>query len=536
MNWLKKIEKIVLIGMIVIGVVGRFVWLDKFPSGMSHDEIEYVMSAKSYWEKGSDLSGIRFPESIFRTKTEGIISFLPAMLLAPIYGNIPLSQTTARLPYGLLNLLTGCGLFLWIREIFKNKKIAIWGLILFLFSPWSFYFSRMASDTAWALMFSVFGLWQLQKQKRSNLVMAFILLLLAFFSYHGAKVVLPLAILWGAIIYKNKNTWIMTIGFLAVALGYFGALKFLPDSIYGSRKSDIVFLDQELLANKVDTQRKLTVENKFTQVFENKLIAGIEIFTKNYLTAFSPAVLLSEGDGRGTYSFKNHGLLYLIEVFLILVGLVWLFKTKNNYRWYLVGLILISPIATGLSLVETSVINRSFLLLPLFLILGAIGINQTRFRPFLLLILVVSFINFLFFYFYRWPKVNQESYFLSERVMANYLRRNKDINIVVINDEPREIKLEAEFYGSKNKFIEYINYCPKIFDRETVYLIERSLDCQIKDYLSIKEEEFWGPLILIVNDKLCEKENLEPWVNRKVDDYAIEKMDNKNFCQRWIRK
>ena len=109
----------------------RFLWLDRFPIGISHDEIEYILSSKTYFLKGVDLSGASFPISIFKTKTEGIISFLVPILLSPYYGPVNINQFTSRLPYVLLSLATIYILFLLVKKLF-NKQIALISVIVFL--------------------------------------------------------------------------------------------------------------------------------------------------------------------------------------------------------------------------------------------------------------------------------------------------------------------------------------------------------------------------------------------------------------------
>ncbi len=45
-------------------VLIHFLWLDKFPVGMTNDELEYIVSSKSYALTGKDISGVGFPISI----------------------------------------------------------------------------------------------------------------------------------------------------------------------------------------------------------------------------------------------------------------------------------------------------------------------------------------------------------------------------------------------------------------------------------------------------------------------------------------
>lgn len=557
----------------LILIAAHFWYLDKFPPGMNHDELEYVLSAKSYFLTGADLSGSYFPKSIFQTQTEGIISFLPALLLSPYFGLVPLNQFTARLPYVLINLITTLILYFLVKKLFKNEVFAKLTAAVFLVNPWSFYLSRTATDTAFSMMFYLWGvLWCLDKSKKKHWG-SLVIFILGFLSYHGAKVIfLPLIL-----ICLGYNFWIKKIRFkeglkflvisIVVMVAYFGIGGILGQSINQTRSEDIWILNNDLLSETVNAERRTMVENSFGKLFSNKLTVSVNIFFRKYLTAFSSEVMFISGDTRGTYRFGNHGLFYIVDFFLIFIGLLNLFKNKKKETSFLLCLILVSPLATGLSGVETSVINRSFLLLPVLIIFISFGvlnvckiisskINNVVVTILLLITGLILFLGFLCFYFFRFSIVGQENYFFSQKIIASYTNRNEGKKLVVIASEPREVFLEKIFYSQTNqsiilkKFIKtqdtnlenifFTNSCPESFDSGTVYVIERTKEKCLSNNskkLSISEEQFDGPLYYIINDSLCSNFELQPWLRfRLVENYSIEKLDDKDFCEKWIRQ
>jgi len=571
----KRIWLLLLFLMGLVLIFSRFLYLDRFPIGMSHDEIEYILSAKTYFLSGVDLSNTSFPKSIFQTKTEGIISFLPSILLSPVYGLIPLNQFTARLPYVVINLLTALVLYLLVKKLFEDKTLALISTMIFLANPWSFYLSRTASDTALALLFYLLGIFFILDNSRKKIFLSFLFFTFGFFAYHGAKpILIPLVatcfvyrFFWSKNKLKFKQIGIFFTGIILVFCFYFfGNLKF-PESINQNRSQDIIFFNQNLIASIVDTERKAAIENPFKEIFINKVSVTLRIFTQKYLAVFSPDVLFISGDTRGTYHFGDHGLFFVVDFIFILVGLINLFKKYPSKTKFLLLLVLISPLTTAISVVETSVINRSFLLLPLLVIFSAYGILTSyqfiskKINPlvsflFLALIIMVSFVNFIHFYFFRFPIVGQENYFFSHRIIGNYISRNNKQKTVVIDSEPREVFLEAVFYSSQNQnlilkdFINNQNYqlekttftsvCPKNFDKDTVYIIKTNfLNCihQKEGLKSINEERFGGPLYFIVNDSLCSSFPSQPWLRfHFIKDYLPEKLDDENFCHNWIKK
>lgn len=571
----KKVWLLILFFIGFVLVFSRFLYLDRFPVGMTHDELEYILSAKTYFSSGVDLSNTPFPKSIFQTKTEGVISFLPAIFLSPYYGLVPLNQFTARLPYVIISLLTAITLYLITKKLFNNKYVALVTLLVYLINPWSFYLSRIASDTAFSLLFYLLGIFFILDSSKKKLVLSFIFFTLGFFSYHGAKpILIPLVmvcLIYRYFLSKNKLNLKQAgifLGGIVVVFGFYflGNLLF-PDSINQSRSQEIIFLNYNLISPIVDTDRKSAIESPLKVIFINKATVTLRIFTQKYLTAFSPNVLFISGDTYGTYRFGYHGLFFVVDFVFILIGLINLFKKYPDKTKFLLMLILISPLTTAISTVETSVTNRSFLLLPLLVIISAFGIF-TSYRylsvklnlgislVLLLLILSVSFVNFCQFYFFQFPIVGQENFFFSQRIIGNYIQRNNGYKTVIVDNEPRETFLEAVFYSPKiqnlvlNDFVKNQNYqlsnstftsiCPKNFDKKTVYIVKANfLDCinQKEGLKSINEEQFGGQLYYIVNDSLCSGFELQPWLRfRFAKDYVIEKLDNKTFCQTWVRK
>ena len=395
---------------------------------------------------------------------------------------------------------------------------------------------------------------------------------MGFFSYHGAKpLLIPLVMV--CLIYRCflskqslefKKAGIFFGGIVLVFSVYFLGNLLFPESINQSRSEDILFLNQKIMAPIVNTQRKETLENPFKNIFINKATVAFKIFTQKYLAAFSPDVLLIFGDAYGTYRFGNHGLFFMVDFIFILVGLINLFKKYPDKTKFLLMLLLISPLTTAISTVETSVVNRSFLLLPLLVMFSAYGIftvykfMSIKLKPtisfiLLFLIVLVSYINFCHFYFFQFPIIGQENFFFSHRIIGNYIQKNNGYKTVVVDDEPRETFLETVFYSSKNQTLKdfvknqnnqfnkitFTSVCPKEFDKETTYVIKNSLGCEfVKNNLkSINEEQFGGSLYYVVNDSLCSSYSAQPWLRfHLVNDYQVEKQTVSDFCKTWIKQ
>lgn len=579
-RYFKHFTFVILTLIFVFVIFIKFLWLDKFPVGIYHDEIEYVLSAKSYSLNGTDLSGIGFPLSLFKTETDGKISPIPALILSPFTTIIKLDQANVRIPAVIINLLTAICIGFFIFFLSKNHYAALTGSLIFLINPWSFYLSRYMADSPFALLFFILAIVIFLNQKGKRIWLGLVFFVLGFFSYHAAKLLfLPVTgllviykLIHGSDNFKSKSALIF---FSAAALFFFCFFTisfFIPNSIQNSRADDLIFSKEETVKDQVDEQRRLTITNVVSPIFSNKYTAIFKVFVSKYLTAFSPDVLFLSGDQRATYRFGEHGLLFLVDGFMIFFGLFYLYKKDKKKLFLIVSLLLIAPFPTAISAVETSVINRSFLLLPMFIILSALGIFELSqiasvyskkikivviFSIFV--IYLISYSNFLHFYLYRYPLTQQESYFLSERILANYLAKSTDSKTVVILPKEtiaRSVFLEYVFYSklTNEEFIKVLeklgqnNYsygnliftsnCFEKNEPDLQIIISReSTKCSIKqkENQAIKDQKDSGSIFKIINGLKCQNILLSSFRREHLLNlYNIEILSEQSFCQNWI--
>lgn len=556
-----------LIGLILITIFVHFLWLDRFPVGLSHDEIEYILSSRQYFRQGTDLSGIGFPLSIIKTDTVGIISFLPSLILSPYYGLVPLNLATARLPYIFLNLISAYLIYLIAQKIFHRQLPTLLAVLLFLINPWSFYLSRTATDTPFALLFTLLGIYWTINPPRQKIYPLFLAFLAMFFSYHGAKIIfLPLvlsSLLYHYFYFRQplKKYLLWAVLSLLIPLLYFLAAIHLPGSVINHRMADFLLPSSPTIGRLVNDDRRLAIANKFMPVFSNKFQVYFGLIAQKYLSAFSPDILFISGDPRATYRFGQFGLFYLFDLIFIFMGAYFFIKKHRLPALYFISLIVVAPLPTAISTVETSIINRSFLLLPSLILFITFGFSTIlsffsscfRFaKPLLLFLYIFSFASFAYFYFFRFPVIAQENYFYSQRLLASYLTRiDSDRSVVIVASEPRQLYLESLIFypvTSTTKLIFGPSYqinniiftgdCPSSIAPDTTYFIENSFDrCPALKLssLAIKNEQYLTPLFYLVNDFLCQSSPHSAWINpRLLSDYDLPRLSTGQFCSRWL--
>ncbi|MBU0572419.1 hypothetical protein KKE18_01905, partial [Patescibacteria group bacterium] len=181
----KSIILLLLISIVLIGI--RFLWLDRFPVGINHDEAEVVLSAKTYWKYGTDISLTPFPKSIFTNETSGGLSGLPSFLLTPFIGWAELTLQVARLPFVVLNIASLGLLALIVWQLTKNIVLTFSTIFVGLINPWLFAYSRATTEAPFALFFILLGIYLLFKYQGKKVLYSIIPFILAFYSYFGAK-------------------------------------------------------------------------------------------------------------------------------------------------------------------------------------------------------------------------------------------------------------------------------------------------------------------------------------------------------------
>lgn len=573
----KKLIPILL--LLIIAVVARFYWIDKFPSGIDHDELEVVLSAKTYWRYGVDISNIPFPLSLFSNDTEAGLAGLPSFLLAPVLGPFNLNLRLVRLPYVILSLLTLVFLAKVVYELTKNTVFASAVFAVGLINPWFFTFSRETTESSFAIFFIILGIYLLFKKER-RLISSSLSFIVAFYSYFGAK---PILILLVPSIYfisyvfetrRNLKKYFVPVSLFLVAAGAY----FVISLIFSSNKTlsrridnEAEFLKLGIYSSQVDELRRSSIDFPFRNIFYNKITVGSREMARKYTGWASSDFLFLGGDPRAMYRYEDHGVLYLADYFLIFLGIAGVFLIKSNKKRnilisILVMFFVLGPLPSTISAYGTSYYFRGFLLMPAFIILLAAGATliyeKLPGRLKLLYLYSVSalyfflFINFLVFFFFRYPVKQHSNNYLDGRVMANYVIRSlqKDNKLTVITTSAyyanNAIQFYRESFGGEVKPTEMKDYYKyeglvltedcEDFNKDGVVLVDTKNECKLdlkEQPLLIQNQKDAGVIFKIYGDKLCDGIETPPWRRRHlVLDYEIETMSREEFCNRWVAK
>ncbi len=560
---MKKLSLSLLI-IIILAFFFRLIFLDRIPTGISNDELDYILNSKAVYLTGSDISQTWSPFSLTTPTSSFPQAELPPVLTSLFIGPLPLSLFWSKLPYVFISVATVGLLYLLTKKLIGETEALFVGLIGAL-NPWLIFFGRTAYDTPISIFFYLSALYILLIAKKWHILFAFPLLFLAFYSYIGAKIIfIPFAFV--AIVFswlRNKRYGVQYIILFTLC-----SLLFLLSAISilhnGARVGELSTPNMQQIIEIVNGERRLSIHTPLTTIFSNKYVVFGKYVLDKYFNAFSPKFLFLNGDGKSLFSVWYHGTFYYIDALFLLIGFGVLFKTNKKILGLLTLLIAIAPLPSVVSNVGESYAIRSFLLAPIFLIFIGVGLhyvlNKYRFSWLIIVpIYLLLLLNFINIYFLRNPIYNSESFSLSSRVLVKYLSLKGNNQVFVINGNPATPLKQYLFYtnsynnSSKDEIAKQLKKGGSyIFNRinfidcksasgipNDSLVIFDDVKCVSKsrNEAIIAQLNDGGRLYTINNDNICSSYRLSRYpYGITFSDLNIEKLSAKDFCEKFITR
>ncbi len=477
---------------VVIGLafVLRFWQLGNVPGSVSNDEAAYIYSGYSIWETGRDIAGVKFPLSI---NLDNSFSPVPVYIIAPFVGIFELNAFWGRLPFAF----AGFGsliLFYFIVRMLLKERIALFATFSFTISPWHLHLSRTTLDAVFALFFFLVGFYLFLKfYKKGSILWSFPAFLLSFYSYHGTKLFLVIFIaflLWyfrESILKRKKELGI----FIFLCILMIGSFHYISKTQNVSRQQIFFWSDMIEPTTTVNKDREQSTAPQFLRkIFSNKPIHLARRARENYLEAFSPEYLFLYGEQSGVsaqYGTTQRGVLYIVELPLLIIGLYYLFSKKKSVFWLIFGGLLIAPLPSAFT-GDRSYVIRSIMMLPFLMTFIGAGIYSfmefALSKRFIYRFGLVSGLGglycfllslYLYQYYFRYPTYASEAWFYSTKEVTEYLGKNKDKyeNVSITYGTPMILpaygfynktdpeKIQYAWADFKNRKFDGINYVDK---------------------------------------------------------------------------
>ncbi len=468
-----------LLFIFTLGAMLRFYLLGDYPVSLHKDEAFLGYNAYSILQTGRDMNGNFLPLHLasFLYSPSGYSYFS-----IPFIKLFDLNAFSVRFVSALFGSLTILVTYFLVKELFKKWNLALLSALFLAISPWHINLSRTATENTVVVFFISLGvllyLHWLKKENLWLLLVSFLSFGITIFVYQAPRAFLPLFIPTMMLFFlkkqEEKKQMIMPIIFYTaiIVLPLFFiltskdlSLRIRTVSIFATEQTQLV-LDEQIREDGVSKAPRF-----LTRVFHNKVVGYSEQFLQNYFKHFTYDFLFTDQGFPARYHIPLIGLLYIIELPLLLVGISYVLISKNRIGLFLLSWIVISPIGSSLTFDDVPNLQRTLLMFPSLSILSALGLlyifslckQRSKVSRGMIIFIVVAFVYNVLFYLHQYyihallyrPWYRNDGY--RELVKkANTLIPN--YKKVVVTDRESSPTIFFLFYGKYN---------PVLFQQET---------------------------------------------------------------------
>ncbi|MCX6704460.1 MAG: glycosyltransferase family 39 protein, partial [Candidatus Woesebacteria bacterium] len=339
---MRKIIYPVLVGLILlIAFFLRFYKLTSDPPSLNWDEVSIGYNAYSILKTGRDEWGQLLPVHF---KSYGEYK-LPAQIYASIpgiavFGLNELGVRITPVIYGTLTILL---LYFLTKKIFENEWIALVASFLLAISPWHIQLTRASFESSFSVFWVTLGAWLFIKgfTNKKYWFWSIVPFVISIYTYNATRVFTPLFLIALLLIYRRdilKNTKIWVLSLLVFLVSMIPLASFVISGEATARLKLVSIIDDPGFALRINEARGNTrLPEPLPRLIHNKITHYVYVFVGNYLSHFTPDFLFISGAGHKQQHVQGIGELYMVQAPFILVGLYFLFRKKNKWRWLLIS-------------------------------------------------------------------------------------------------------------------------------------------------------------------------------------------------------
>lgn len=424
-------KKSLLVAIIVLAAALRFYKLGIVPPSLYWDEASLGYNAYSILKTGHDEHGRFLPLTNFAAfgdyKPPGYIyATVPSIAL---FG---LNEFAIRFPSAFFGTLTVLLTYFLTKKLFSNGKktrgtrdtldasdtLALLAAFFLAISPWHIHMSRAAFEANLGLFFSLLGIYLFIKFAKDNqfwILPSSLSFLAAMYTFTGQRLFVPLILVVLAVQFRKQ---IIANIKTVVATGVIASILFWPLFIFATQtiEGQLRFNEVTIFKDLEPIDRSIRYREKdsyswYSQIIHNRRLLYAREYLIHYFDAFNHSFLFTRGDGNPRLSVQDVGELYFIDLPLILAGIYFLLSTSQQYRWLIIGWLLVSPLGPATAR-ETPHALRMLHILPTYQMLSAFGLYalirtiklKKAFVAVTFLFLIFNFLFYLHMYYFHWPR------------------------------------------------------------------------------------------------------------------------------------
>jgi len=500
-----KNHKYSLAAIIILAFVVRFWNLNTFPA-LNADEAALGYNAWSLLETGMDEHGNSWPIHFqsFNDFKPGLMVYL----ILPFVKVLGLTAWAVRIPGALAGVGTVFIVYRLIIDgqllmvssedktfqkdsIMKNQRLAIIASLFLAISPWHIHFSRGGWEVNVATFFMTAGVWLFLRSVRHKvdsagsdpaaqsltLVVSAVSFALSLYTYHSARLVVPLLGIGFAVLYW-RELWSRLISVIG-ALLVFGIMimplmiDLTTDAGFSRAAGVGIFADSGPLSE-INEQRgeHAQLDSLESKLLHNKPLNYSLAIAENWTEHYSGEFLFLSGDDIQRNRVPEHGQMYMFDVVVVIIGL-FVVRKARHHKVILLWL-LVAPSAASLTFQSPHALRAQNMVIPL-VIIAAFGFVEivdkskekisifslrTTFNVLLITLLVWGFARYQQLYWNHMPREYPFSSQYGVAELMDYVVENQEkYEKIIITDRYDQPYILALFY---------LKYPPDIFQSEHV--------------------------------------------------------------------
>jgi len=413
-----KIHKYLLPLILVVAFLIRFINLGSTPA-LNPDEAALGYNAYSLILTGRDEHGASWPlhfKSFGDYKPGGYV-----YLAIPFVKILGLTPLAVRLPNLVLSLLAILFLYKLVLLLTKNYLLSSLTAFVLAVSPWHIHFSRGAWESSAALSLIVIGTYFFFKSIKEKFTLNFSLFtfnfILSLYIYHSARLIAPLLALSLCLLYFKFLIKKIPQIFLPLSLAVLLATPVLFSFLNNGGTARIGGVG--LMADSGPASRSEELLNQHSgvklvnRIMHNRRVLYLVSWGEKYFSHFDMNFLAINGDEVPRSKSPEMGQIYLLEVPLLILGIIFLIKSNlfnPKSKIFIFLFLFISPIASSLTFQAPSALRALAMVIPLTILIACgiyqfiIFVSKLKFKKILLVILIALYTYSIAYYF--------DSYFL----------------------------------------------------------------------------------------------------------------------------
>jgi len=324
----------------LLGAFLRFYAIAKNPPSLNGDEISFGYTAYSILKTGRDEYG-RFLPLVFQSVGD-YKNPVPGYLMLLSIKLFGLTDFAVRFPNALAGTLSIPVFFLFLKSLFKDKKVAFIGAFFLSISAWHIFYSRFAYEGIIASLFILLGIWFFMKILDSKaLIWTFLsafFFTLTMYTAFAPRLFIPAFILYALVTNLSffKKNWTKLIIFIGVC--FVLGLPLLYVTLFQGASTR---LQMVLISNDIEFSRYVLLKY-FNSISDLPLLFFFWI--KRYLGYFDPGFIFFNGLDATILSPIGLGMLYVFEIPFLITGIFVFIKNKIPHKglftaWALIGML-----------------------------------------------------------------------------------------------------------------------------------------------------------------------------------------------------